>query len=79
MPYKYFAKNFGTTDKKQFEDELNEKQNDYGKQQLKHELLNKDIVSICFISKLLHSKIDTKNKKIFISDHDTEIKKLGIR
>ena len=78
MPYKYFAKNFGTTDKKQFEDELNEKQNDYGKQQLKHELLNKDIVSICFISKLLHSKIDTKNKKNFISDHDTEIKKLGI-
>ena len=36
--YKYFVKNFGTIDKKQLQDELNEKYKDYGKQQLKPEL-----------------------------------------
>ena len=67
--------------KKQLEDELNEKYKDYGKQQLIRELTelkkkqNKDIASIRFISKLLRNKIDNKNNKIFISDHDAEIKK----
>ena len=78
--YKYFVKNFGTIDKKQLQDELNEKYKDYGKQQLKPELRglkkkNKDVSSICFISKLLRNKVDNKNNKIFISDNDAEIKK----
>ena len=79
--YDYFAKNFGTIDKKQLEDKLNDKYKDYGKQQLKRQLRelnkkqNKDVASIRFISKLLHNKIDNKNNKIFISDHDAEIKK----
>ena len=78
--YEYFAKNLGTIDKKQIEDELNEKYKDYGKQQLKQELRelkkkqNKDVASIRLISKLCN-KIDSKNYKIFISDHDFEIRK----
>ena len=74
--YEYFVKNFGTIDKKQLEDELNEKYKDYGKLQLKRELKkkqNEDIASIRFISKLLRNRIDNKNNKIFISDHDAEI------
>ena len=74
--YEYFVKNFGTIDKKQLEDELNEKYKDYGKLQLKWELKkkqNEDIASIRFISKLLRNRIDNKNNKIFISDHDAEI------
>ena len=69
--YEYFAKNFGTIDKKQLEDELNEKYKDYGKQKLKRELRalkkkqNKDVASIRFISKLLRNKIDNKNNKHF--------------
>ena len=69
-------KNFWTIDKKQLEDELNEKYKDYGKLQLKRELKkkqNEDIASIRFISKLLRNRIDNKNNKIFISDHDAEI------
>ena len=79
--YVYFAKNFGTIDKKQLEDELNEKYKDFGKQKLKRELRalkkrqNKDVASIRFISKLLRNKIDNKNNNIFISNHDAEVKK----
>ena len=77
----YFVKNFGTINRKQLEDELNEKYKDYEKQQLKRELRelkkkqNKDVDSICVISKLLRNKIDNKNNKILVSDHDAEIKK----
>ena len=79
--YEYFTKNFGTIDKKQLEDELNEKYKDYGKNQLKQGLRelkkkqNKNVASIRFISKLLRNKIDNKNNKIFASGHDAEIKK----
>ena len=79
--YKYFAKNFGTIDKKQLEDELNEKYKDFGKQQLKREFRelkkkqDKRVTSIHLISKLLRNKNDNKNIKIFISDHDAEIRK----
>ena len=78
--YEYFAKNFGTIDKKQLEDKLNDKYKDYGKKQLNSELRepkkkqNKDVASICFISKLLHNKIDNKNNKIFISGHTLKLK-----
>ena len=79
--YEYFAKNFGTIDKKQLEDELNEKYKDFGKQQLKQELRelkkkqDKRVASVHLISKLLRNKIDNKNIKIFISDHDAEIRR----
>ena len=79
--YKYFAKNFGTIDKKQLEDELNEKYKDFGKQQLKRELRelkkkqDKRVASVHLISKLLRNKNDNKNIKIFISDHDAEIRR----
>ena len=79
--YEYFAKNFGTIDKKQLEDELNEKYKDFGKQQLKREFRelkkkqDKRVTSIHLISKLLRNKNDNKNIKIFISDHDAEIRK----
>ena len=79
--YEYFVKNFRTIDKKQLEDKLNEKYKDYEKQQLKWEFRelkkkqNKDVASVRFISNYYATKIDNKNNKIFISDHDTEIEK----
>ena len=79
--YKYFAKNFGTIDKKQLGDELNEKYKDYGKKQLKRKLRelkekqNKDIALIRLISRLLCNKNDNKNNKFFMSDYDVEIRK----
>ena len=43
--------------------------------QLKRNKINRDVASVCFISKLLCNKIDNKNNNFFISDHDAEIKK----